>query len=145
MIKLNVKFVRKEASHRTTYFTRKSNNEFKHFCFCGGQIKIIIRVLELIKHSPHSNCNFFYKFNLKSAKRVSARSPCTNRPFSCSICFETYWSYYLKQHYLEKHQQIDEVHQKMRKFSNISYFILYRILTLSSFIYIFYLFKIYHI
>ena len=85
--------------------------------FCGGltcQIKIILSSGSGVHKTfaPHSNCTFFYKFNLKSAEKVSARTPCTNRPVSCSICSETYWSCNLKQHYLEKHyQQIYEVHQ----------------------------------
>ena len=49
----------------------------------------------------------FCRFNLKSASKVTKRSPCTNRPILCKICEQCYWSYNIKNHYKDAHMLID--------------------------------------
>ena len=38
-------------------------------------------------YGPKSaDCDYFYSFSLKSAEKISALNPCTNRPVKCDLC-----------------------------------------------------------
>ena len=52
---------------------------------------------------PISDCVYYRKFSIKSA----VNSSCSNRPVSCQICSNTYWSYNLDLHYKVAHHGIE--------------------------------------
>ena len=57
---------------------------------------------------PYSPCPHFYSFNLAAVKKVSKRSPCTNRPEYCPKCKDSgnetvCWTYNFIKHYEQFH------------------------------------------
>ena len=54
---------------------------------------------------PTSTCEYYEKFSIKSAAKVSKTSPCTNRPVGCPLCKpkRTLWSYNMYKHYEDNH------------------------------------------
>jgi len=53
------------------------------------------------------DCKYHYCFSLKSAEKVSAFNPCTNRPIKCELCSLVVWSYNMRSHYTLNHPNND--------------------------------------
>ena len=53
------------------------------------------------------DCKYRYNFSLKSAEKISAFNPCTNRPIKCEMCSLVVWSYNMKSHYSMAHSNND--------------------------------------
>lgn len=67
---------------------------------------------------PYSTCDFFYKFNLKSASKLS--SPCSNVPLRCPGCPDeetVYWKYNLRVHCAQKHPELRLSPEDLKEFS----------------------------
>ena len=73
--------------------------------YCGSFEWLLYRT-EKTTHKtiiPASNCKLYIKFSLKSALTSRERTPCSNRPVSCQLCKNVYWSYALQDHYTAVH------------------------------------------
>ena len=49
------------------------------------------------------DCKYHYSFSLKSAEKVLAFNPCTNRSIKCELCSLVVWSYNIQIHYTLNH------------------------------------------
>ena len=53
-----------------------------------------------------SSCQYFYPFSMKSAAKMSANCPTTNRPENCSVCNNIFWTYNMEIHYKLAHPTV---------------------------------------
>ena len=76
--------------------------------FCGNNgCNIMIKKTTVGYAKPFSTyCKLYRPFNLKSASKSSANSPCT-RPIECLLCNGVYWSYNMESHYKANHNNND--------------------------------------
>jgi hypothetical protein len=89
--------------------------DLEHRCgFCGIECN---KRIELCKTSgaglyategiaESSICDNGKWFTLKPAKKISKRTPCTNRPVNCKVCLGVFWSYNILIHYSNQHSHL---------------------------------------
>ena len=89
--------------------------DLEHRCgFCGVECN---KRIELCKTSgagvyategiaESSICDNGKWFTLKPAKKISKRTPCTNRPVNCKVCLGVFWSYNILIHYSNQHSHL---------------------------------------
>jgi hypothetical protein len=75
--------------------------------YCGrvGTCNISIKVNVSKTILPVSSCLYYVKFSMASAANVVTSSPCTNRPDTCSICGQVFWTYCFKAHFDSMHPE----------------------------------------
>ena len=98
--------------HVAKHIIKNETSKSPNLCgFCGTVgCSIDLKQSSTKNHlKPKSNCSFYYKFNIRSVKKISSRSPSTNHPVFCRSCKDDqcFWSYNLKLHYIEKHPLIE--------------------------------------
>jgi len=93
------------------------NNDIEHHsknCGYCGKIGCSItleqtsgRGAQKVYGPKSADCDYFYPFSLKSAEKISALNPCTNRPVKCDLCKLVVWSYNIRIHYEQNHPNND--------------------------------------
>ena len=77
--------------HVGKHILENQTDKSPNLCGYCGKVGCSIDLIQssTTKHQkPKSNCTFFYKFSIRSAKKISDRSPCTNRPIFCQTCVD---------------------------------------------------------
>ena len=90
--------------HQAEHKRSKRHRQFLGSTSCLRRMDSFFQKIGAVPSSTHSDsdCEYFYKFSLRSAAKRNARSPCNNIPVKCTLCDQIHWKYNMATHYEDR-------------------------------------------